>query len=65
MPPGLEDGLRDGRAADRVPGDRGRSGGRAPARAHPAAGAPAGGQAPERGAAARGASVPCPPSRWV
>jgi hypothetical protein len=38
MPPRLEDGLRDGRAVGRVPRDRGRSGGRTPARAHPASG---------------------------
>jgi len=31
MPPRLEDGLRDGPAAGRVPGDRGRSGGPTPA----------------------------------
>ena len=38
MPPRLEDGLRDGWAVGRVPRDRGRSGGRTPARAHPASG---------------------------
>jgi hypothetical protein len=38
MPPRLEDRLRDGRAVGRVPRDRGRSGGRTPARAHPASG---------------------------
>ena len=38
MPPRLEDGLRDFRAVGRVPRDRGRSGGRTPARAHPACG---------------------------
>jgi hypothetical protein len=38
MPPRFEDGLRDGRAVGRVPRDRGRSGGRTPALAHPASG---------------------------
>ena len=38
MPLRLEDGFRDGRAAGRVPRDRGRSGGRTPARAHSASG---------------------------
>jgi len=62
MPPRLEDGLRDGR----VPGDRGRSGGQAPARAHPAAGAPAGGGwGPGTWVRLPGATEPCPPSRWV
>jgi len=60
MPPRLEDGLWDGR----VPGDRGRSGGQAPARAHPAAGAPAGGGwGPGTWVRLAGATEPCPPSR--
>jgi len=62
IPPRLEDGLWDGR----VPGDRGRSGGQAPARAHPAAGAPAGGGwGPGTWERLPGATEPCPPSRWV
>src|SRR5690242_7387413 len=60
MPPRLEDGLWDGR----VPGDRGRSGGQAPARAHPAAGAPAGGGwGPGTWERLPGATEPRPPSR--
>jgi len=48
MPPGLEDGLRDGRAVGRVPGDLGDPGpgdGRQPGIIQ-RAGAPAGGRAP-------------------
>ena len=53
MPPRLEDGLRDGRAVGRVPGDRGRSGARTPARAHPASGLRLAARPRNVGAAAR------------